>query len=186
MIKTLLCISLMTIMGLPAIAQVKNEYIKASHIEGQYIDNKNGIITDVVNELMWSRCSLAIGQSFTDVDCTAQTHFSTWESALKAVEYFNDADDTTYVNDSGFNDWRLPNIKELSSLVARSYAKPTINLVLFPSTPSVPYWSNTFNTMDIYSDPGIKGLLIDFEHGSDVINERSNRLVRLVRDIPSQ
>jgi hypothetical protein len=179
--KISLFLSLFTVISFPALSQIcKPESIIPSHVVGQYLDSNDGTITDVVNELMWSRCSLAVGQNFVDNDCTEQTHFASWDEALQAVRDFN-AD-----NGSAFTNWRLPNIKELGSLVERSCYDPAIDQEYFPSTPSEPYWSNTFNSMDIYNKSDIEGLLIDFKNGSGVINETGNRLIRLVRDMPSQ
>ncbi|MEA2014216.1 MAG: DUF1566 domain-containing protein [Thermodesulfobacteriota bacterium] len=48
-------------------------------------------------------------------------------------------------NFGGFSDWRLPSIKELSSLVNSdiAYPGPTINTAWFPRTMSSYYWSST-------------------------------------------
>jgi len=50
-------------------------------------------------------------------------------------------------NFGGHNDWRLPTVKELSTIVDSSipYPGPTINTAYFPNTVSSYYWSSTTN-----------------------------------------
>jgi hypothetical protein len=46
-------------------------------------------------------------------------------------------------NFGGYSDWRMPAIKELSSIVNRGVNNPTINTAYFPDTMSSNYWSST-------------------------------------------
>ena len=46
-------------------------------------------------------------------------------------------------NLGGFSDWRLPTIKELSTIVNSDADFPTINTTFFPNTVSSYYWSST-------------------------------------------
>lgn len=176
--KLILALSLTAVISTPVLAQTcKSGSITPSNPTGQYLDNEDGTITDIVNELMWSRCSL--GQTMTNGNCVGiPTNYKTWENALAAAEV-----NKSYAT---YSDWRLPNIKELGSLVERSCVAPAIDLRLFPSTPSTPYWSNTFDSMSINIDVGTEGLIIDFHDGTEVIKEVSNhRFVRLVRNLAS-
>jgi hypothetical protein len=59
----------------------------------------------------------------------------TWTAALAACEGSNFA---------GFSDWRLPNVREMMSIVDYSNAAgPTLNAVFFPNTHSNYYWTST-------------------------------------------
>jgi hypothetical protein len=58
----------------------------------------------------------------------------TWENAL------NFAENLTL---GGFSDWRLPTVKELSSIINRGRVNPAINTTYFASTASDYYWSAT-------------------------------------------
>lgn len=162
-----------------AMAQVcKPDSITPTHPEGQYLNNGDGTITDVVNGLMWSICS--VGQTATGGTCSGvPTNYASWQVALNAAE--------SKKSFAGYDNWRLPNIKELGDLVERSCVGPAINLTYFPSTPSAVYWSNT---MDVHNvNPGteekpINGLLVDFTDGSEFLTDvNKHRLIRMVRPL---
>jgi hypothetical protein len=46
-------------------------------------------------------------------------------------------------NFGGFNDWRMPTIMELSTIVNAGTFYPAINTAFYPNTKSDPYWSST-------------------------------------------
>ncbi|NVK25649.1 MAG: DUF1566 domain-containing protein [Gammaproteobacteria bacterium] len=102
-----------------------NEHFK-SNGDGTVIDNKTG--------LMWMVCSL--GQTWTGEGCSGTAATLNWQDALAQ------ANDATY---SGFDDWYLPNIKELSSIVEDSCYDPSVNVELFAGIESYGYWSSTPN-----------------------------------------
>ena len=98
-------------------------------------------VTDNRTGLVWDRCTW--GQ--TGADCSggaATTH--NWQGALAQAQAANSA------NYKGQNDWRLPNIKELTSIVERSCYQPAINLTLFPNTPSYVLWSSSLDAGNTY------------------------------------
>jgi len=102
--------------------------------EANFIVNSNGTVTDRTTGLMWSRCSL--GQTWnSDMEvCTGEPVALTWQQALQTTHGYELA---------GNNDWRLPNIKELSTLTERACVRPSINTSVFPQTTADNYWSST-------------------------------------------
>ena len=91
---------------------------------GNYIDNGDGTVTDAFTGLMWQQNS--------------SSFYGTWQEALDYCESL------TLAN---HNDWRLPNINELHSLVDYSReANPLIDVMFFPDTIGGYrriYWSST-------------------------------------------
>lgn len=74
-------------------------YVRGNTRYGQnnFADNADGTVTDAATELMWSRDDSGMALD--------------WEEALAWVERKNAE------NHLGYNDWRMPNIKELQSIV---------------------------------------------------------------------
>ena len=86
---------------------------------GKFQNNGNGTVTDQMTGLMWQ---------------AGEIRPEKWQQAL------------TYCNQldlGGYRDWRLPTIKELSTLVNESRINPAIDTTVFPGTRSGSYWSST-------------------------------------------
>jgi len=101
-----------------------------------FVDNSDGTITDNATGLMWSKFDNATGLN--------------WEEALDWVYQKNQQ------NFLGYNDWRLPNAKELQSIVDYLRCPQTTNSAaidpIFDVTPIIDegggtnypfYWTNT-------------------------------------------
>lgn len=99
-----------------------------------YTDNLNGTISDATTGLMWMKC--AYGQTFDSNanTCTGEGLTLTWQEALQTAHGYQFAD---------LNGWRLPNIKELSTLTEKRCVRPAINTDFFPETPSDDFWTST-------------------------------------------
>jgi len=137
------------------------------------IQHELGTVIDARTGLEWSLCSL--GQTWENGNClAAPTHFDTFEKALVAADK----------NTLGDN-FRLPNIKELASIVERSCTSPAIDLTIFSSTLNAIYYSSTPDeegNLHFLPKLGIK--IIDFTNGSEFVPDVSKfRYVRLVRAI---
>lgn len=110
------------------------------------VNGSNGTVTDSTTGLVWDQC--LYGNS--GLDCSGGTPFlGDWAAALNAVVAANAA------NYKGYNDWRLPNLKELESITKIDAVFPAIDTSAFPHTPSSgdPYrwggtWTSTSNMAD--------------------------------------
>ncbi|GAB4090818.1 hypothetical protein GCM10028785_34870 [Hydrogenophaga soli] len=95
--------------------------------------NANGTVTDTTTGLVWDQCPY--GQ--TGATCAGSAQTVQWQGALDASVAANAA------NYKGFSDWRVPNVKELLSIVKIDAALPSIDTTVFPNTPSVYFWTST-------------------------------------------
>ncbi len=97
------------------------------------IDNGDGTVTDTSTGLMWQQSD---SQNYDNGVYTPRT----WEQALDYCETLTLAD---------HDDWRLPTIKELRSLVDYSRYNPAIDTVKFPGALSSWYWSSTTHAYNV-------------------------------------
>ncbi len=92
-----------------------------------YVNNLDGTITDSDTGLMWTQAPSAP---------------MNWNAAVSHAEGLTTA---------GYSDWRLPNVKELQSLVdvtlatatSAATALPCLQRTLFPAAPATACWSST-------------------------------------------
>jgi hypothetical protein len=120
---------------------------------------KGDLVTDTKTGIMWMRCSL--GQNWDGSTCQGDAATYTWNKAMSVTNNFSYA---------GYNDWRLPKVQELKTLVYCSggqptewneaintieydgclvnYDSPTVIQDVFPNTPATWEWSSTPNDTD--------------------------------------
>lgn len=131
--------------------------------QARYTYSDNGTeVTDVQAGLVWRRCSE--GQVWSAGTCSGTPTGFTHEQALAYAK-----------NQAG---WRMPNVKELSSLLDVSRFNPAIDGNAFPLTPNALYWAST-------PDVRLPSLAwtVDFGIGGVVSSNRYSPtvLLRLVR-----
>lgn len=168
MINALLVASLL--LALPVLAQTVNPNIENITPDSRYTVNNDGTVTDNETGLMWMQCSE--GQAWESNggagNCTGTATTHTWDAALAL------ANDKAF---TGHSDWRLPDIKELASLVAEDRYDPAINSTIFPVTPSDKFWSGS-----PYAGSSSTSWIVYFSTGSSIESYRySSGRVRLVR-----
>jgi hypothetical protein len=110
--------------------------LPASNPDAVYTDNGDGTVTDTRTGLMWKQC--VEGRSRANCD-TGSSITYTWAEALVHAEA---------VTFAGYSDWRLPNIKELRSLVEECRTLPAINDTLFPNERNSFVWSGSPDAYD--------------------------------------
>ncbi|MEO5335037.1 MAG: DUF1566 domain-containing protein [Magnetococcus sp. YQC-5] len=101
----------------------------------RFKDNGDGTVTDHLTSLVWMKNANCFGQQ-------------TWANAFVKVAGLNLSKETcTGYTNGTYTDWRVPNVRELSSLIDRSNIGPPLPtnhpFVGFVGAQSVYYWSST-------------------------------------------
>ncbi len=128
--------------------------VRGGRLSNVFQKGENDTVIDINTGLMWQQA-------------TAPGKYD-WQQALSYCENLRLA---------GYEDWRLPDIKELRSIVNDGVHEPAIDLDCFPGTAPSLYWSSTPN---IYNATRAWG--INFNHGYDYIALKTGAAkVRAVR-----
>lgn len=149
-----------------AMSSTCHSNIPPSNPDSAYLVHGDGTATDARTGLMWKVC--AEGQTWGPAACIGMATGKTWATAL------SDAESHVF---AGHTDWRLPNLKELRSLVEECVHGPSINQTVFPSAPSFDYWSGS-----PLASVSNSAWSVRFDYGLPGSNIRtSSNVVRLVR-----
>ena len=101
----------------------------SSGLVGQVLDESTGLV--------WYQCRL--GEMYEGGVCVGDESGVNWLETLNAAESFEF---------EGFNNWRLPNIKELQSIIEYSCESPMLDPVVFLIPQNDIYWSSTPETVN--------------------------------------
>lgn len=140
----------------------------AAAADERFVANPSGDeIIDTQTRLVWRRC--VEGMVWTGSTCAGTPSQDTWRHAVSLARR---------TAKSTGEAWRLPNVKELQSLVERGRQLPAIDDVAFPATPSASGWTST-----PYRRDAGKAWAVDFDHGVvDIEDSGVAATIRLVRD----
>ncbi len=161
---------LVTLLGIAPTLQAASSCkttLPASTPDSDFTVNGDGTtVTHNPTGLMWLRC--AQGQAW-NTTCTDTAATFTWANALLAARNSTAA---------GYSDWRLPNVKELESVVEDRCHTPSVNEAIFPNTPASNFWSSSTDAVDAAS-----AWPVYFKDGSvyQYLSKTSTFAVRLVR-----
>lgn len=145
-------LSLATALLIPLLgfAAICNENLFPSNPDNVYVSNGDGTVRDTRNGLIWKAC--AEGQSWSVSNCAGTAITTDWANS------FVEANNSSF---AGFSDWRIPNLKELRSLVEECRSSPSINYSFFPGTPTSHFWSST----PVVFDPRF-AFTVSFDYGN--------------------
>ncbi len=146
----------------------KTGSIPATTPATQFTDHGDGTVTDNKTGLMWKKC--VEGQDL--LTCSGSAASYNWKDALEQAQTVNGS------GFAGYTDWRVPNIKELASIVEEQCYAPAINLAVFPNTDQYAwFWSAS-----PYAYNGDLAWSVFFRNGYVSYYPKSNGYqVRLVR-----
>ena len=121
-----------------------------------YVVSNVGTVKHLRTGLMWKQCVEGLSGS----DCATGTPIvGTWISALTSARF------STF---AGFSDWRIPNKRELESLVDNTCHTPALNTTVFPEagvsgsgTTNSPTWTST----TVHGEPTY-ALTVGFKDGN--------------------
>ncbi len=120
--------------------------------------------------LEWQRCALGQSWNGAEARCDGSVQGYGWQEALQEAE--------------SLDGWRLPDLKELRSIVEQCTREPAINTQVFPDTPSFRFWSSSPVAM-----VPTRAWLVHFNAGHNLHDSDKSKdnhphtvAVRLVRD----
>lgn len=118
----------------------------------EFVVLANGTAVHPRTRLVWKRC--AEGQAWDGASCSGSVLSFSWDEALSRAGSATDA---------GSSDWRVPNRKELESIVEFCGHSPAINQTVFAATPFERFWTSTAfqadtsRAWDVYFSDGYVG-----------------------------
>lgn len=87
----------------------------------------NSQVIDNARKLVWSRCLVGQTYNASTASCDGvATEFASWQDALNAQK----------------DGWRVPNIKELATIVEETQAIPAVNTSLFPFANTLSFYGH--------------------------------------------
>ena len=129
-----------------------------------YLSADGQEVTDETTGLVWKRC--VEGMKWNGASCTGYPRYFTWYEALQSVV-------------PGTAGWRVPNVKEMSSLIdPAATGTLAVNTRLFPGTSNDMFWTSTPYTLDTFY-----GWVVQSFYGYAYFTYlEDNAALRLVRD----
>jgi Protein of unknown function (DUF1566) len=156
-------------------AQTCNPNTTPSAPTSQFTVHGNGTVTHKRTGLMWKVCSegQTWSQPVSSPSCDGMATTHTFLSAITSV-----AESHSFAS---YDDWRMPSVQELQSIVESCRGAPTnntVNNIVFPDTPSANFWSGSPYANALFND----AWRVSFNDGGSSSQTRGTQHhIRLVR-----
>lgn len=151
---------------------VQNTSVPISTPTSSFSVLADGTVLAPQTKLMWMRCLM--GQTLSSGLCTGTASLFTWADALNAAKA------QTFAS---HNDWRLPNVKELLSILEDRCYTPALNADLFPIPQLFSAWSSTPSAVNLANE-FIDAWAVDGNGFVSGVSPITPLNVLLVRDVP--
>ena len=101
----------------------------------RFHDNGNFTVTDNATQLMWQKCS--VSGSEPDDSCSSFPGIYPWDEVEGTEDAFTKVAELNQSGFAGYTDWRLPNVKELQSIVdyGQEWPAPAAIMIALSRTP---------------------------------------------------
>lgn len=169
---TILIVSLLITLSTSVLAAQQCDGSSVTTDDEDFIisEDEPGIVIHSTTGLAWARCVVGQEWNVDDEVCEGSAKQLTWQDALKLS--------TSYELEQKTG-WRVPNIKELASIVERNCVTPSANLTIFDNTPIKNFWSSSPNTAAAQAD---EAWAVSFSNGRlDSNLKNSDFYVRMVK-----
>jgi hypothetical protein len=135
--------------------------------------DERGWVFDYQARLQWQRC--AIGQTWVEQQCVGKAEAMTYFQAVRTVTELNRQ------SLDGFNDWKLPHLKDLAFIAEKHCRNPRVRLEWFPNFPPGVFWSRYTRIVNDF-DPHVFTMDFGFS-GVSLNHPEESHFVRLVRKL---
>ena len=144
-----------------------------------YVDNGDGTITDLNTGLMWEKKnSLDSTANFSNLHDADNTYRWSGDGSQETIwDWLGDINAEGGTGFAGHSDWRIPNVKELQSIIDYEVFNPSIAPIFGDTGVDSPYWSSS----TVANDTDLAWVVLFSDSDVNHDDKTSDYFVRAVR-----